>query len=113
MEFEIPLYQGGCLCGAAGTQPAPGLLTQLKEARSFRPVSVRFPESSPMPLEGNVRFMVCRVAMARAAKPMRPRARKLRRDATGWIGLRPKDSVALGGEVGALAAVRGSGVVNQ
>jgi len=26
MEFEIPLYQGGCLCGAAGTQPAPGLL---------------------------------------------------------------------------------------
>jgi hypothetical protein len=64
-------------------------------------------------LEGDVHFMVCRVAMARAAKPMRPHARKLRREATGWIGLRPKDSVALGSEVGALAAVRGSGVVNQ
>jgi len=64
-------------------------------------------------LEGDVRFMVCRIAMARAAKPMRPHARKLRREATGWIGLRPKDSVALGGDVGALAGVRGSGVVNQ
>jgi len=44
---------------------------------------------------------------------MRPHARKLRREATGWIGLRPKDSVALGGDVGALAGVRGFGVVNQ
>jgi hypothetical protein len=64
-------------------------------------------------LEGDGRFVVCRVAMARAAKPMRPHARKLRREATGWIGLCPKDSVALGGDVGALAGVRGSGVVNQ
>jgi hypothetical protein len=63
-------------------------------------------------LEGDGRFVVCRVAMARAAKPMRPHARKLR-EATGWTGLRPKDSVALGGDVGALASVRGSGVVNQ
>jgi hypothetical protein len=44
---------------------------------------------------------------------LRPHARKLRREATGWIGLRPKDSVALGGDVGALAGVGGSGVVNQ
>ena len=44
---------------------------------------------------------------------MRPHARKLRREATGWIGLRPKDSVAQGGDVGALAGVGGSGVVNQ
>ena len=57
--------------------------------------------------------MACPVAMARPATPMQPHARKLRREATGWIGLRPKDSVALGGDVGALAGVGGSGVVNQ
>jgi hypothetical protein len=63
--------------------------------------------------EGDVRLMACPVAMARPATAMRPHARKLRREATGWIGLRPMDSVALGGDVGALAGVRGSGVVNQ
>src|SRR5260370_8033369 len=57
--------------------------------------------------------MICRVAMAGAAKPMRPHARKLRREAGGWIGLRPEDRVAQRGDVGALAGVRGFGVANQ
>jgi hypothetical protein len=110
MEFEIPLV-GADAFGAAGTQPAPSLRTQLKEARSFRSVSAASGKFANA-LEGDGCFMVCRVAMDRAAKPMRPHARKLR-EATGRIGLRPNDSVALGGDVGALASVRGSGAVNQ
>ena len=53
------------------------------------------------------------VAMARAATPMRPQARKLAREATGSVRLRAKNSVALSGDGCALAGVRGPGVVNQ
>src|SRR6266702_2344688 len=53
------------------------------------------------------------VAMARAATPMRPQTRRLTGEATGLVGLRSRDSVALGGDGCALAGARGSGVVNQ
>lgn len=51
--------------------------------------------------------------MVRAATFVPPHARKLTREATGRVGLRPKNSVALGGDGCAFTGVRGPGVVNQ
>ncbi len=44
---------------------------------------------------------------------MRPHARNLTREATGWIRLRLKNSVALGDDGCAWAGMRGPGMVNH
>ncbi len=91
--------------------------TQLNEARSFLPLSVRFASTrcsmterrsgvssfrQPHALRWLARQRVC------GLKPESWRARQ-----TGSVRLRSKNSVALGGDGGALAGVRGPGVVDQ
>jgi hypothetical protein len=110
MEFEMPLYQGGMPSGL----PVPN---QIRASCSKKPGhSGRFKcASAKFANAWKAMFASWFAALRWLARQnlCAPHARKLRREATGLIGLRPKDSVALGGDVDALAGVRGSGVVNQ